>query len=334
MLVDDTVMMKQWICVILLSFNFMLTAQPPIESLGDLRAIEKKVKAVVQKATPATVSLLSNRVGSSGSGVIVSKDGLILTAAHVIEGSREMTVIFPDGREARARVLGANYNRDAAMAQLVGKGPWPFVELGDSSLMKTGELVVAMGHPEGYDAIRRPPVRFGRMMMRGDFGFITTDCTVIAGDSGGPLFNLDGELVGIHSHIDPREEKINNHAEISGFLRSWDKMLGGVAWGRLGADHRSEVHPVIGLLLEADGPEIKVIGVPRNSPALEAGVRDGDQIKEIAGQVVSSFSELGDVLIDYQVGDQVEIVLQRSGAEMTLKIKLASRQEIFRRARR
>ncbi|MDB4541427.1 S1C family serine protease [Akkermansiaceae bacterium] len=329
--------MKRLIIALLLSFTFMLTAEPPIESLEDLKAIEKKVQSVVVQATPATVSLLSNRVGSSGSGVVVSKEGLILTAAHVIEGSREMIVIFPDGREARAKVLGANYNRDAAMVQLVGEGPWPFVELGDSSVMKTGDLVVALGHPKGYDPTRRPPVRFGRMMMRGDFGFITTDCTVIAGDSGGPLFNLEGELVGIHSHIDPREKKINNHAEISGFLRSWDKMLGRKAWGRLGADHRSETHPVIGLLLEAidaKGPGIKVIGVPRNSPALEAGVRDGDLIKEIAGHEVSSFSALGDALIDYEAGDQVDVVVQRSGAEITLKIKLASRQEIFRRARR
>ena len=326
--------MKSFISMLLLGLTLVLPAAPKIQSLGDLKAIEKKIHVVVEKSTPATISLISLKEGASGSGVVVSKDGLILTAAHVTDQSSEMTVIFPDGREERAKVLGSNYNRDIAMAQLIGEGPWPFVELGDSTLMKTGELVVAIGHPKGYDPTRSPPVRFGRMMTRGDFGFITTDCTVIAGDSGGPLFNLDGELVGIHSHIDPREKKVNNHAEISGYLRSWDKMLAGNQWGRLGADHRSSTHPVIGLLLEADGPGIKVIGVPRNSPALAEGIENGDQIKMVAGQNVASFSELGDTLIDYQAGDEIELVIQRSGAEIIKRIKLANRQQIFRRARR
>ena len=245
--------MKRIIAALVSLAVLPLAAAPRIESLGDLRKIEKSVKAVVEVGTPATVSLLSTSAGASGSGVIVSSDGLILTAAHVIEGSRLMTVIFPDGRQAQAKVLGANYYRDAAMAQLIGEGPWPYVEVGDSAVLKTGDLVVAMGHPKGYDPTRRPPVRFGRIMTRKtgqSGGFFTTDCTVIGGDSGGPLFDLDGKVVGIHSHIDAHETRINNHAAIEGFVKSWEKMKSGDQWGKLGGNPLGQDRPVIGVLLE------------------------------------------------------------------------------------
>ncbi|MGC6426686.1 MAG: S1C family serine protease [Akkermansiaceae bacterium] len=313
-----------------------VAAKPKVNSLGDLRAIEQKVVEVVAKGTPATVSLLSVRA-TSGSGVIVSADGLILTAAHVVEGNRELTVIFPDGREARAKVLGANFYRDAAMAQLIGEGPWPHVEIGDSEPLKTGDLVVAMGHPKGYDPTRRPPVRFGRVMTRetgisGDF--FTTDCTVIGGDSGGPLFDLQGRVVGIHSHIDAKETRINNHAAIEGFKRSWGKMKRGDQWGRLGGSELGPERPVIGVLLEESDVGLKVLGVPQNSPAEAAGIRNGDFIVTLAGRKAVSIDALGDVLIDFERGDQVALELQRGKERVQSKVTLASRRELYRRKRR
>lgn len=327
--------MKQlWSPLLCLASALILTAEQEIQSLGDLREIEKKIQSLVAKATPATISLISKRVGASGSGVIVTEDGLILTAAHVVKGSREMTVLFPDGREERARILGANFNRDAAMVQLIGKGPWPFVSIGESDTMKTGDLVIAMGHPSGFDPTRRPPVRFGRLMARGEHGFITTDCTVIAGDSGGPLFNLMGELVGIHSHIDPREKKINNHAGISGFLRSWKKMKEAKQWGKLGANYQNPEHPALGIIFEEDESGVKVTGFPPDSPALQAGLQVGDLIRFVAGQPILNFSTLGESLIDFEPSDQVEVVLKRDEKEVVIKIKLARRQQVFRRIRR
>ena len=100
----------------------ILSAAPTLESLSDLKALKERVQNVVVAATPATVSLISLRNGSAGSGVTVSAGGLVLTAAHVVQGSREMIVVFPDGREERARVLGANSTRDAAMVQLIRDG--------------------------------------------------------------------------------------------------------------------------------------------------------------------------------------------------------------------
>jgi len=298
-------------------------ALPALESLSDLRAIQGRIQEVVAETTPATISLLSPEIGAAGSGVIVSEEGLILTAAHVVAGSSEMVVIFPDGREERAKVLGQNHTRDAAMAQLLGDGPWPFVEMGDSQSLKTGDLVVAMGHPKGYDPTRRPPVRFGRVMTKDETDFITTDCTVIGGDSGGPLFDLDGKLVGIHSHIHIKATAINRHAGLSGFKKSWDKMEKGEVWGLLGSGGNGLSRPVIGVVLEEGDTSLTVMGLPPGSPAKEAGVRKGDVIISIDGIAVSSSDDLRLFLIDHQPGDELSLIIKRKEEMISLKVTLA-----------
>ena len=105
-----------------------LQAETRLGSIKDIRAMEGKVKAVTARALPATVSLFSEQNGASGSGAIVSPDGLILTAGHVIEGLDEVTAVFPDGKQARAEVLGANLTKDSAMVKLKNAGPWPWGE--------------------------------------------------------------------------------------------------------------------------------------------------------------------------------------------------------------
>jgi serine protease Do len=261
-------MIKTLIPIFVLSTAALLSAVPRVESLGDLKKLEQQVQKVVRDNTATTVSLVAPELGASGSGVIVSSDGLILTAAHVIEGSKMMTVIFPDGRQEKARVLGANYTRDAAMAKLVGEGPWPFSEVAEADTLEVGDFVVSMGHPKGYDPTRRPPVRFGRVMTMRALDFITTDCTLIGGDSGGPLFDLKGRVVGIHSNISPNRQ-INNHAGISGFKDSWEKMLVGKSWGVLGGDRRDPNRPVMGLNLKATENGLVVEEVPQGGPAFE-----------------------------------------------------------------
>ena len=320
---DDIVAMKNLIISLGLIGLQILSAAPTLESLSDLKALQEKVQNVVVAATPATVSLVSLRNGSAGSGVIVSEGGLILTAAHVVQGSREMIVIFPDGREERARVLGANRTRDAAMAQLIGDGPWPFIEGGESDLLVTGDFVVAMGHPKGYDPTRRPPVRFGRVMTKDSTDFITTDCTVIGGDSGGPLFDLEGRVVGIHSHINVEKKAINRHAGITGFKKSWDKMLAGGKWGLLGSDGNGMSRPVIGVILGKKAGALVVQAMPSGSPALEGGVKIGDELLRMGAAEISSLDDLRKFLIDYEAGDRLKLVVGRNGKELEFQITLA-----------
>src|SRR5690606_14730992 len=107
----------------------------------------------------------------------------------VIQGAEEVTVNFPDGTKAPGKVLGANYSKDIAMVQIEEEGPWPYMPLGESRPLAAGDWVVAMGHSAGFDKLRTPPVRFGRVISTGPGNFLTTDCKLIGGDSGGPLFD-------------------------------------------------------------------------------------------------------------------------------------------------
>jgi serine protease Do len=326
-------MITKLIPVLVFATAAFLPAVPEVESLGDLRKLQAEVQKVVREKTDATVSLISPNIGASGSGVIVSSDGLILTAAHVIEGSKMMTVIFPDGRQEKARVLGANYTRDAAMAKLVGDGPWPYAEVGDSDSLEVGEFVVSMGHPKGFDPTRRPPVRFGRVMTKGFLDFVTTDCTLIGGDSGGPLFDLEGRVVGIHSHIAPNRQ-VNNHAGISGFKDSWDNMLAGKSWGVLGGDRRDPNRPVMGLNLKETGNGLVVDDVPQGGPAFEAGFLPGDVVTSIGGKKLTEAGKLSEIFVDLLPGDQVEVNFIREDEKMSKTVTLARLGDIYRNQRR
>ena len=304
------------------------------ENLESLQKLEAKVQKVVRMGTNATVSLVSLESGSSGSGVIVSKRGLILTAAHVTEGNETMMVIFPDGRQEKAKVLGANYTRDAAMVQIVAKGPWPFVEVGNSRKLKVGDFVVAMGHPKGYDPTRRPPVRFGRVMTKGDLDFVTTDCALIGGDSGGPLFNLRGRVVGIHSHIAPKRE-VNNHEGVSGFLESWNKLLDGKSWGSLGGNRRDPDRAVMGLNLKMNEEgKLLIEEIPAEGPSAKLGLLVGDQLLSIAGKKVERIEDLANIFADLLPGDKVEVRVKRNEKVLKRKVTLARIGDIYKTQRR
>src|SRR5207248_3919802 len=132
------------------------------ENVADLKAVQEHVKEVVARVLPATVCI---RVGgSSGSGVIVSADGYVLTAGHVSgEPGRDVTVIMPDGKTHKGKTLGGNGTIDSGMVRLNDKGPWPFVEMGKAADMKKGDWCVVTGHPGGFRPGRSPVVRVGRI---------------------------------------------------------------------------------------------------------------------------------------------------------------------------
>jgi serine protease Do len=113
-------------------------------TVGQVKEIEAKVKALVAKNSSSVVSLNGDSKPAAGSGVVVSADGLILTAAHVTQGNNTMTVIFPDGKTKKCKVLGANYAKDIGLAQITDAGPFPFSELGDSD--KLEEVSMRGGH--------------------------------------------------------------------------------------------------------------------------------------------------------------------------------------------
>lgn len=310
-----------------------LQAREPAATIEDLVALESKVSAVAARALPATVALVSDRTGSSGSGVIVSKDGLILTAAHVIQGMKEVDVYFSDGKKWLGKVLGANFSKDIGMVQMVEAGPWPFVNLGESKRLKAGDWVVALGHSAGFDPARTPPVRFGRVMSEGPGNYLTTDCTLIGGDSGGPLFGLDGNLLGINSSIG-ESWKNNNHAGVDGFKQDWDRLIAGDSWGTLQMNPlANQERPVLGIgmgRLPRGVRGVLVDEVKPNAPAASAGVRVGDIIKTVDGEVIRDGSELLEVIVKREAGDVVELGILRNDDFMQFKVELMKTEDLFK----
>ena len=219
-----------------------------LRDLQDLAKLEAKVEAVSRKVMPATVALLSERTGSSGSGVITTADGLILTAAHVVQGAEELLVVFPDGKQVQGKVLGANYSKDIAMVKIPSKGQWPFVAMGASKSLEAGDWVIALGHSAGFDAATHAA---GALRPRG--------------------FQRPGQFPHHRLHADrrrlgraavrPRWENHrhpflhrpvsltnNNHAGIDGFREDWDRILAGEAWGALSMNPFANPEmPVLGI---------------------------------------------------------------------------------------
>jgi serine protease Do len=310
-----------------------IEAREPVRSLDDLLEIERKTEALAGRVMPATVALISAGTGASGSGVITSDDGLILTAAHVTDGVDEVLVVFPDGEEAKADVLGSNYSKDIGMARIREKGPWPFVELGESKPLEAGDWVVAMGHSEGYDPARTPPLRFGRVVSDGPGNFLTTDCTLIGGDSGGPLFDLDGKVVGINSSIGVGLDN-NNHAGIDGFREDWKRLIAGESWGELQLNPLANPErPVIGIEM---GNELRDGGVPvrrvtPGAPAAKAGMVPGDIIRSVDGNRVRGGRSLGMLLAKHSAGDEVLVGLQRGNAMIEVNIVLTRMDQLLER---
>ncbi|MDP4625792.1 MAG: S1C family serine protease [Akkermansiaceae bacterium] len=317
----------------LLLCQISLQAREPSATLVDLKNLEAKVSAVAEKTMPATVALVSNSNGSSGSGVIVSKDGLILTAAHVIQGMKEVDVYFSDGKKWLGKVLGANYSKDIGMVQMVEEGPWPYVDLGESKPLEAGDWLVALGHSAGFDPARTPPVRFGRVMSDGPGNYFTTDCTLIGGDSGGPLFDLDGKLVGVNSSIG-ESWKNNNHAGVDGFKQDWERLLAGEAWGTLQMNPlANQERPVLGIgmgTLPRGVRGVLVDKVEPNAPAAAAGVRVGDIIKTVDGEVIREGSELLEIIVKHEAGDVVELGILRVKDFMLIKVELMKTEDLFK----
>lgn len=207
----------------------VLQKNTPAETVQDLREIEQHVEKVLKKVMPSIVGL---RVGvGQGSGVIIKTDGTILTAGHV-SGKPEQTaaVILPDGKTLKGRTLGQNKGIDSGMVKISDGSNYPAVEMGNSADLKPGQWVIAIGHPGGFRKNRTPVVRVGRVLVANAF-LIRTDCALVGGDSGGPLFDMQGRVVGIHSRIGGSAITENVHVPVNTFRETWDKLAAGESWG-------------------------------------------------------------------------------------------------------
>ncbi len=289
------------------------------ETAEDLAAIQNAIEQVVKKDLPAVVGVDIN--GVEGSGVIVTEDGYVLTAGHVSGmPGRDAYVILPDGKRLKAKTLGANESVDSGMMKITEPGPWPHAEMGRSGTLKPGEWCVALGHPGGFQRNRPPPARAGRLVMvRSDT--IWTDCPLTAGDSGGPLFDSQGRVIGIHSRISD-SLIANYHVPIDNYRDSWDRLAKGESWG--GEPPRGG--PMLGISGESHDKGCQIVNVFAGSAAEKAGVRVDDIVTELSGETVGSIEGLQSLVAKHKVGEEVTLTVLRGGQKIQLKAKLEKRE--------
>ena len=284
------------------SLSFLFDGTAPT-SLDQLRAMEQHLADLVKKVEPATVNI---QVGQAqGSGVVVTRDGYILTAAHVIGGpDRVATIRFPDGKKVEALTLGVDSRVDSGMLKITDKGKWPYLDLGESTPLKQGQWVAAIGHPGGIDMDRGLVLRVGRMIWSSDTQ-LRTDCTLVGGDSGGPLVDMDGNLIGIHSRIGQRLTD-NVHVPIDKYSEEWDLLAVGEPW--------------VGFNLKGDSNEIR--SITRNGPAFKSELKIGDWILKIDNQEINSKSDIGDAIRKLNPRDKVDFLIKRGDEELTIEVTI------------
>lgn len=314
--------------VLILALDAVVSAADGPITLESLKQRELEVQALVKKVMPATVCIRSASGGGSGSGVVVNKEGLILTAAHVTAAAgNDLRVIFPDGKQVRAKSLGADSGRDAGMAQITDKGEYPFAEVGRSETLTENQWCVAMGHAGGFDKKRTPPVRLGRVLA--NVRWVVTDATLIGGDSGGPLFDLQGRVIGINSNIGSSLSQ-NQHVPVDVFHANWGRMLDGDKWNSRPAGDPNR--PVLGINLDTEPVDngVPVASVLPGSPAEKAGIKAGDIIQKINGKTVKTRAELIEVVSQKKVGSTVKLAGLRGDKSVSFDAKLISVADLMR----
>lgn len=281
----------------------------------DLRAIQQQVKKVLTKAIPCTVAV---RIGNSfGSGVVVSKDGHVLTAGHIsAEADRPVTLIFADGRRVKGKTLGSNQDIDSGMIQITEEGEWPFVEMGKSSDVNKGDWCITLGHPDGYKPGRSPVLRLGRVLdVRKRT--IRTSCPLVGGDSGGPLFDMDGKVIGIHSRIG-NSLSFNIHVPVDTYRSTWDRLVKGDVWG-------GPSGPYIGVVLNPEAKECVIADVEKDSPADKAGLKPDDVVLRFGKNKVEDLEDLIGMIRKRKPGEAVSLEVRRGGEVLTKKVIIGKR---------
>lgn len=289
--------------------------------LKELISVQTGVQGLMPKVRPAVVAIRTH--DGTASGVIINSEGLILTAAHVAEKpGREMRVVLNDGKVVKATTLGLDKTTDAALMQLHDTDVvWPHVKLSREVVAATpGTWCFALGHPGGFDKERGVVLRVGKII-RHTANALQTDCVLMGGDSGGPLFNLKGEVIGIHSQIWEQRDH-NMHVSMAPFLRSWEDMKSSLVvrvWdtgsgGYLGA----------AIDVNAAG-KVEVLEVLKGSPAQLAGLIAGDVLESLEKLPVSSAPQFSNAVRARAAGDEILLQIRRSDVTREMRVKLGAR---------
>ncbi|MBI1180124.1 MAG: Do family serine endopeptidase [Alphaproteobacteria bacterium] len=265
-----------------------------------------------------------------GSGFIVDPSGIIITNNHVVDGADKVVVILNDGTELDAKVLGTDKRTDIAVLKVKADKPLPAVKFGDSDKMRVGEWVIAVGNPFGLGGTVTAGIvsAIDRDINAGPYDdFIQTDAAINQGNSGGPLFNMNGEVIGVNSVIISRSGGnvgigFSIPSRIVQKVVSDLRKYGEVKRGWLGVG----IQPVDDAIADSIGlKEAKgamVTNVVEGDPADKAGIKSGDVILEFNGKEIPDTRTLLRTVADTPANTSVPIVVWRDGARKTLTVKV------------
>ncbi len=286
------------------------------EGLSDLRAMQDHIATLIDRLTECTVGL---QIGpAQGSGVIVSGDGYVLTAGHVSgRPGRSLKVVLSDGTRVDGVTLGRNQTLDAGLVRIEGdRTDWPHVEMAEFDSINEGDWCIATGHPGGYQEGRAPVFRLGRVIFNSR-RVVQSDCELVGGDSGGPLFDMHGRVIGINSRIGEHTTR-NFHVPISAYHDDWDRLADSETFF-------THSGALLGISGQPHEQGIEITTVHAGDPAEEAGVRVGDVLVTFGGRPVRDIDQLYDLVGKRRPGRPVQIEIIRNGQKLDLTVTLGMR---------
>jgi len=288
------------------------------DKLLDLLSVESKIRSILPSIKSAVVSIESS--DGAGSGVIVSEDGLVLTAAHVIgKRGEKMSVTLAEGGKQNAVSKGGSELSDAGMLQLEKNEPYPYVPLAKPGSSVPGQWCLALGHPNGFNKERGMVLRAGIILEKKD-ETLQTNCRLLGGDSGGPLFNLKGEVIGIHSRISKNSDE-NYHTTIESFLSNWNYFLSEEIL-RL---KNLQSAGFLGVMCEQSKRGLRIVEVVPHSEADQMGLLADDELLRLDSIHLDTREKLTILISEKSPGEVVTLDFIRGSKEIAVQIKLGSR---------
>jgi len=269
----------------------------------------------------------SRRTQGAGSGVVIGKEGYILTNNHVVEGAKEVTVTFANQKEYKAQVVGRDPKTDLAVLKIKSKETFPAVTMGNSDQLKVGDWVVAIGNPFGLNNTVTSGIvsAKGRVIGAGPYDdFIQTDASINPGNSGGPLINMQGELVGINTAILPNGQGIGFAIPVNTAKPLVPQLIstGAVTRSYLGVNIQSITPELAKALTLRDRKGALVADVVSGGPADQGGIKRGDVIIAYNGKVVEDSHHLPALVAATPVAQEATVTILRNGQERKLSMKV------------
>jgi S1-C subfamily serine protease len=339
---------RSWTSVSLASAMLTITLMSPLGALAQDQSAPMDATEVVDTVAPAVVTVLNEQVTQSpvgagltpvgsGTGFIISDEGYIVTNEHVVRDGDEFSVVFADGTERPATLVGADPISDLAVIQVDGEIPG-MIPLGDSTELEVGEPVLAIGSPLGTftNTVTAGIVSaLGRNFPGATFytNLVQHDAAINPGNSGGPLVNMEGEVVGVNTLGIPETER----GPVQGLFfaipsntvqKITDQLIenGEVDYPYLGIE---AVEPVTEEIAAHAGLSVDrgalVTGLAPGGPAEAAGVQEGDVILAVDGQTIDESTSLTEALFAHEPGETVPLELQRGDETVEVEIELGER---------